>query len=206
MKIKVCGLKNVNSIKAVEKLNGVDFTGFIFYEKSPRYVGELANIPVKPSSIQRVGVFVNSTVDEMLAFAKKFELDAIQLHGNESNAICKSLKSAGYQVIKVISMRDEADLATTSHFDAQFVDYFLFDTKTVKHGGSGKKFNWELLSGYTGEVPFFLSGGISQEDVKTIQKIKHKKLVGVDINSKFEVAPGEKNVELIEEFLGTLRC
>jgi phosphoribosylanthranilate isomerase len=206
MKIKVCGLKNSESIKAVEQLSGVDFSGFIFYDKSPRYVGNLSFVPKKPKSVQRVGVFVDLPLEEILQFVEKFKLTYIQLHGKEDKSICEILKSKGLQVIKVILVNSQEDLAQTTNYPAHCVDYFLFDTKTEKPGGSGKKFNWDFLHAYKGTIPFFLSGGISPSDAATIRTIHHPKLFGVDINSRFEYITGEKNTVIIKEFINNMKA
>lgn len=205
MKIKVCGLKDSATIEAVEQLDGVDFSGFIFHPKSPRYVGNLSSIPKKPKTVERVGVFVDSPLEEILPLAEKFKLSFIQLHGNEDKSICEALKTKGYQVIKVILVNNQSDLAKTTNFPAQSVDYFLFDTKTENHGGSGKKFNWNFLQAYKGDTPFILSGGISPSDAAMIKAIAHPKLIGVDINSRFEFNPGEKNIRLINEFISDMK-
>jgi indole-3-glycerol phosphate synthase len=199
--LKVCGMKDPENIRALASLP-VDMIGLIFYEKSPRYAGELDSETVRdlPASIQKTGVFVNASQEYILAKIKAYGLQLIQLHGNESPAFCQDLKSGGIKVIKAFSIREAGDLTATALYE-NTCNYFLFDTKTSQFGGSGKKFDWEILSFYTGKTPFFLSGGIGAEDTDAIRQIKHPLLYALDLNSKFETKPGLKNIEQLREFV-----
>lgn len=205
MKIKVCGLKDPSTITAIENLKCVDYSGLIFYEKSPRFVGDLKNIPIKPLHIQRVGVFVNPNLNEVIDYTALFSLDFIQLHGTESNSFCAKVKKEGYGVIKAISIATAKDFELISTYEAENIDYFLLDTSTPKYGGSGKKFNWQLLKYYEGSVPYFLSGGISPEDKNDILNIDNKHFKGIDLNSRFEIKPGEKDEIKIQGFIKEIK-
>lgn len=187
----------------IEQLNElpVDFMGMIFYDKSPRFVDNYIN--ESSFNKQKVGVFVNADMDSILEKIKKYELNFVQLHGNESPEFCKEL-SKTMLVIKAFSVANISDLEKTKEYEG-IADYFLFDTKTPDYGGSGKKFDWDILNHYNGDTPFFLSGGISLEDGGNIKAINHPKLYAVDLNSKFENEPGLKNIELLEQFIKTLR-
>jgi phosphoribosylanthranilate isomerase len=195
--IKICGMTDAENIREVEKLNPT-MMGFIFYEKSPRYC------QVKPSylptSAKRVGVFVDADITYIKNQMFDFQLDYVQLHGNETPAFCQELKATGIGVIKAIGMSCEADLWVAEAY-INMCDYLLFDTKTPKQGGSGKQFNWNLLSAYKGPTPFLLSGGIGPEDAEKLQQFHHPMLAGYDLNSKFESSPGIKNVPKLKAFL-----
>lgn len=204
MKVKVCGLKYPVTISEVENIEGVNYSGFIFYEKSPRYVGNLVEVPKKGLNIKRVGVFVNPTIEEISRFADRFSLDIIQLHGKEPNSFCEKVKKQGFKVIKAVPIADKKDFEITASYSPENIDYFLLDTKTPKYGGSGKKFDWNLLDNYKVNIPFFLSGGISFEDKKEIENTNNKYLKAIDLNSRFESKPGFKKVELIKEFITNL--
>lgn len=211
--IKVCGMRDAQNIEQIASL-APDFLGFIFYPHSKRYIRqsglkaeELDRLLPKnlPTSIQRVGVFVESTDAEVERIAKKWKLDVVQLHSNESPAFCKKLRGKGFKIIKVFSVGKEGlSLSLMKEYEG-IVDYFLFDTQTPNHGGSGKKFDWETLKLYDLQTPFMLSGGISLEDVEKLKGHIHQHCIGFDINSKFEVAPAQKNPDLIEEFIKMMR-
>lgn len=198
MLTKVCGLTKTEDLKTLSK-SSVDMLGFIFAESSPRFLKYQAEFMKELALLQKkkVGVFVNAPEYFIRAKAELFQLDTIQLHGDEDNKLIQSL-AADYSVIKAISISDDTDFTQLHYPDAHFL---LFDTKGKHRGGNGIKFNWDMLQKYHGEVPFLLSGGIGPDDVKSIYKIQHPKFAGVDVNSKFEVAPGIKNTQLIQEFL-----
>ena len=179
-----------------------DFMGFIFYPKSPRYAEPLdvAALNALPKSIQKIGVFVNENLENILTIAYKYKLDGLQLHGTELVEMCAKLKRAGYIVIKAFPIAKAYNFRVTKDYEGA-CDYFLFDTKTDAYGGSGLKFDWTMLDEYVGETPFLLSGGIAADDAEAILKIEHSKFAGIDLNSKFELKPGEKNVGLLKEFL-----
>ncbi len=182
----------------------VDMLGFIFYPRSPRYVVgkiEPEEIAKLPSNILKVGVFVNETAEEIETIARLFHLNCIQLHGSESPETCQKLKSKGFQIIKAFN------LAKMNNYEeyAPFCEYFLFDTPSEKHGGTGAKFDWSLLKNYTGSTPFLLSGGIGPNDAEELQQIKHPQMAGIDINSKFEVEPGRKDTSLLSGFINKIK-
>jgi len=205
MKIKVCGMKFPENIVAVAALNP-DLMGFIFYSKSPRYAEplDLVSLNSLPKSIKKIGVFVNESLEDILTIATKYNLDGVQLHGTELVKICKELRKAGFIVIKAFPIAEAYNFKVTKSYEGS-CDYFLFDTKTDAYGGSGVKFDWEMLNEYVGETPFLLSGGIAADDAEAILKIDHPKFAGIDLNSKFEVKPGLKNVELLRGFLKEIR-
>ncbi len=192
-------MKFTDNREAVEKLP-VDLMGYIFYPPSKRYVGENPQAGLFNSAKRKVGVFVDENAFEILGLAKNLGLDWIQLHGNENPKTCRLLKNQGQKIIKAFQVDENFDFSKTTPFKG-VADYFLFDTKTNLPGGSGKKFNWKILENYTGETPFFLSGGISPEDAGEIKKTAHPKLAGVDLNSGFEDEPGLKNVEKLKKFI-----
>jgi phosphoribosylanthranilate isomerase len=199
LKIKVCGMKNTANREAVEKLP-VDFLGFIFYPKSQRFVGENTSPGLFESTKTKVAVFVNENAFEILGLAKNFGFDYIQLHGKENPKTCQLLKNQGLTVIKAFNLNEEFDFSVLKAFEKS-VDYFLFDTKTEVPGGSGKKYNWEILEKYRGKVSFFLSGGIGPDDAEDIKQLEHPQLFGIDLNSGFEDEPGVKNVEKLNTFI-----
>jgi len=187
----------------VEKLN-VDFLGFIFYARSKRYVGETPEPGLFNTEKPKVGVFVDENAFEILALAKNLGFEWVQLHGKENPKTCQLLKRQGLKIIKTFSVNENFDFEITLPYE-KVANYFLFDTKTEKHGGSGQKFNWAILDKYDGHIPFFLSGGISPGDVNNILEINHPKLTGVDVNSGFEDEPGLKNMEKLEDFITKIK-
>jgi len=205
MIVKVCGLKYKENIYDICQ-TGVDFIGFIFYKKSPRYVEnqlETDVISEIPNNIKKIGVFVNSTVDEIKKLIAIYDLTGVQLHGNESPELCRLFKKECI-VIKAFSMRDDFDFSILENY-VSCCDYFLFDTFSADYGGSGLKFNWQILQKYRYDIPFFLSGGISIEDVDLIRNFSHPQFYGIDINSKFEVKPGFKDVEKVRKFISLIK-
>lgn len=199
LKIKVCGMKYSENREKVEHLQ-VDLLGYIFYPPSKRYVGEDANAKLFNSHKSKVAVFVNESVNTILQLAEEWDFEFIQLHGNENPQTCEILKKQGLKIIKAFSVDEPFNFAKTKNF-SDVSDYFLFDTKTKLYGGSGKKFNWEILERYEGKTPFFLSGGIGPDDAESIKRIKHLQFTGVDLNSGFEDEPGVKNVEKLQRFI-----
>lgn len=199
--IKVCGMRDANNIEALEELN-VDMIGFIFYPKSPRYVYEIP--AYMPGHAKRVGVFVNEDKSTIEVYADRFGLDYIQLHGDESPEYCQSLRAIGLPIIKAFSIAQRKDLRKTENYEGA-CDYVLFDTKCEQHGGSGNQFDWSLLNFYQGQTPFLLSGGINPYSSKALKEIRHSRLAGFDLNSRFEFKPGEKDIERIKYFLSELK-
>ncbi len=205
MKIKVCGLKEPGNIAAIAALEP-DYAGFICYERSPRFIGDLPAEVVSSlrSGIRKTGVFVNAEEQTIMQYLDKYSFDAVQLHGSESPGLCLRLKSSGVQVIKAFGIDEHFDFAQLESF-LNSVDIFLFDTKTSAHGGSGKVFNWDLLQAYQLSVPFFLSGGIGPENAEDAAQINHPRFYGVDLNSRFETAPGYKDVALLRDSFKILK-
>lgn len=203
--VKVCGLTEAANIEAIRAL-GVDMLGFIFYPPSPRYVAgkmppqSLASIP---SGQQKVGVFVNESIGQMLTTANACGLEALQLHGQEPPEHCYGLR-LNFKVIKAFSIAGADDFEQTNAYEGA-CDYFLFDTKGPSHGGNGYAFDWNVLNAYTGNTPFLLSGGIAAGDALKIKQLNHTKLAGIDLNSRFESSPGVKDVALLAEFLAQLQ-
>jgi phosphoribosylanthranilate isomerase len=203
--IKICGMKYSSNIQAIADLK-LDFMGFIFYPKSQRYTEPLDvdTLNSLPKTIKKIGVFVNEELENILTIVFKYNLDGVQLHGSENIDICRKLKDAGLLVLKAFPIADVSNFKVTKTYEGA-CDYFLFDTKTESYGGSGVKFDWSILNEYRGETPFILSGGIAADDAEAILKIEHPKFAGIDLNSKFEVSPGLKNVEVLHVFLKQLR-
>ena len=197
-------MKFPENIQAVAALKP-DMMGFIFYPKSPRYAEPLdvEVLQALPKRIMKIGVFVNASLDEILTVVKKYSLNGVQLHGTDSEEVCYTLKSVGLLVLKAFAISEAADFKATEEYEGS-CDFFLFDTKTPAHGGSGQKFDWSVLSAYDGDTRFLLSGGISADDAEAIRQIDHPLLAGVDLNSKFEMSPGLKDVERLSKFIKQL--
>ena len=205
MLIKICGLREPENIREIAALQP-DYMGFIFYQNSPRFAKNLdvSLLNALPASIKKAGVFVNENLENILTCIHKYDLDAVQLHGADNKKLCLEIKEeAKTMVIKVFPIMASYNLKVTKDYE-DAADLFLFDTKTDLHGGSGQKFNWNILHDYQGEKNFLLSGGISADDVKAIRKIEHPRMIGVDLNSKFEIRPGLKNAALIRQFIEEL--
>ncbi len=206
MKIKVCGMRQAQNIAEIAQL-GVDYMGFIFYEKSPRYVGTSApEWGQKGLNLcQKVGVFVNHSLEFVIEKINLFQLDLVQLHGSESVEFCHNLRlrASQIEIIKVFSIGEDFDFDELNEYKP-VVDYFLFDTKGKNLGGNGVTFNWEILRNYDNEIPFFLSGGIDIQHTEEIKQLKGLNIHALDINSKFEVSAGLKEVEKIKKFMELL--
>jgi len=197
MKLKICGMKYPENILEVGSLLP-DYMGFIFWEKSARYFDGI--IPTLPKSIKKVGVFVNETSEEILKKIENHNLQAVQLHGNESVEFCVDLKNKidnAIEIIKVFSVNDDFDFEVLKSFE-NVCDYFLFDTKGKLPGGNGIAFDWKVLEKYPSTKPFFLSGGIGIDEMDAVNEILKTNLptYAIDINSKFEIEPGLKNIQL----------
>lgn len=198
MLIKVCGMRDAENIRQVKAL-GIDWMGFVFYPRSPRFVGEALVGVAHESPVRRVGVFVNASPEEMMEKARKYNLDYLQLHGNESPDDCYALQKHGFALIKAFSIASKEDLEKTKEYEGR-VDYFLFDTKCESYGGSGKQFDWSVLAAYKGSTPFLLSGGIRPESLEVLRHFHHSRLAGIDLNSGFETKPGVKDVAKLKRF------
>ena len=198
-------MRDVDNIRAVEKLN-IDWMGFIFYSGSPRYVPEESAFcaAIQSCAKNRVGVFVNEQPMEILRKIVKYQLNHVQLHGDETPNFCRRLRSAGCSIIKAFSVSSEKDLVQTAEYET-FADFFLFDTKSSERGGTGKRFDWTLLKAYQGDTPFLLSGGIAPENLEELLAISHPKMVGIDLNSRFEQSPALKDIIKIENFVEQIR-
>ena len=204
MIIKVCGMRDADNIREVEKL-GIDWMGFIFWPKSSRYVSERP--AYLPQKCKRVGVFVNATIDDIRQHIADYSLDIVQLHGHESTDSIRSLRSLCGDVISIIkafNIATKEDLNATTPY-AGLVDYFLFDTKGPSVGGNGEKFDWSVLEVYNGDTPFLLSGGIGPDDAERILDYHHPKCIGIDLNSRFEIEPGIKDITKLKTFLNDVK-
>lgn len=203
--LKVCGMKYADNIKSVADLQP-DYLGFIFYEKSARFFD--GTIPKLPQNVKKTGVFVDASIESILEIVKKYDLQAVQLHGKETAEFCHTLKNNfepekfhKIEIIKVFSIKDDFNFNILKEYE-EVTDYFLFDTKGKLPGGNGYTFNWEVLQNYPSKKPFFLSGGIGIDEIEKIKKILKSGLpiYTIDVNSKFEEAPGLKNIEKLKEF------
>ena len=200
--VKICGMKEAENILEIASLNP-EYLGFIFAKKSPRYFEGV--IPVLPKQIQKVGVFVDETVAVISELVELHQLQAVQLHGNESFQFCEILKEqlhSDIKIIKVFSVGEDFDFEALKPFE-DVADYFLLDTKGKFPGGNGTQFDWQILENYTSKKPFFLSGGIGVEEVGAIQQLRKMNLplYAIDCNSKLEISPGIKNKKQCEELL-----
>jgi phosphoribosylanthranilate isomerase len=206
MKLKVCGMRDVENIKALSELKP-DFIGFIFYDKSPRFVGNDALdaefINALPRDIKKVGVFVNATIDFILQNVRKYGLHYVQLHGNEMPDFCRNLKFKGVNIIKAFRIDNSFIFSQLNNYKPH-VDFFLFDAKGDGYGGNGITFDWNILKKYDNEKPYFLAGGISLENIDDLENIVPKPYA-MDVNSKFEISAGVKDIEKLEELLEKIR-
>lgn len=216
MRIKVCGMRAQENILALKALP-LDYMGFIFYKDSKRDVGENETLKTLladenwQSPIKRVGVFVDAEIDTILHHVHDYSLDFVQLHGHESPEYCReintlwsvsSMRSA--KLIKAFSVGDASDFETVNAYQTH-CQLFIFDTKGENPGGNGITFDWSLLSNYQGLIPFLLSGGIDEQHLPQIRQIQAPQLVGVDINSKFELEPALKDVEKVKRFVAQVK-
>jgi phosphoribosylanthranilate isomerase len=184
-----------------------DLMGFIFYPSSPRDASKTLEpgiIDKLPAGIRKAGVFVNADTDYIHRTVIKYSLDIVQLHGNESPETCFQIKERGIRIIKAFNIRNSDEFRRCALY-VPFTDYFLFDSVTQKHGGSGKKFDWGLLEYYKLDHPFFLSGGISAGDQEYLFEINNPAFYGVDLNSRFEIKPGVKSIETLKNFINDIR-
>ena len=204
MKVKVCGLRNAENIKAVAAL-GPDYIGLIRYERSPRYVSDLSEAGLNDiaETILKTGVFVNESSELVKQTIDNYGLNVIQLHGNESADFAAAFKNK-VVVLKAFGVDENFDFQTLENY-VDSVDFFLFDTKTLAHGGSGLSFDWSILNSYNLDVPFFLSGGLSLDNLHEIARIKHPQFYGVDLNSRFETSPGMKDIEKLKKAFAIIK-
>ncbi|WP_455636620.1 phosphoribosylanthranilate isomerase [Parabacteroides sp.] len=219
MIIKVCGMREPQNIREVAAL-AINWIGFIFYDRSPRFVErcptkqwtvdngqctvhanakQLSTVTCQLST-KKVGVFVNASPESMMEKASAYKLDYLQLHGNESPEDCHTLQKRGYSLIKAFPIATKEDFEKTREYEGR-VDYFLFDTRCEGYGGSGKRFDWSILTEYKGETPFLLSGGIRPENAEAIRHFRHPRFAGIDLNSGFEIEPGLKDIDKLKNFI-----
>jgi phosphoribosylanthranilate isomerase len=206
MKIKVCGITTIQDAAFLLQQD-VEYAGFIFYPKSARFVGEDPDpslFRATGHTIKNVGVFVNTPADAVIEAVKNYKLDLVQLHGTETPSYCRKIKNAGIEIIKAFGVDDNFDPADTAVY-SPCADYFLFDTGSSSYGGTGRKFNWQVLEDFNSPRPCFLSGGIGPDDADEILSLRLPSLYAIDINSKFEAKPGIKNQQLLSLFLEKMR-
>jgi phosphoribosylanthranilate isomerase len=212
MKIKVCGITNIDEALALSKA-GVNYMGFIFYPASKRYVLHALTLDqikiVQLPGVLKVGVFVNEPINDVIATATAAGLDMVQLHGDETPNYCKEMANH-YPVIKAFRISETDDVAYKISEYLEDIDYLLFDTASSVYGGSGISFDWKKLANATGQKPYFLSGGIGPDDVSKITSFVESDAAGnciaVDVNSKFETAPGQKNIQLLQSFIPSIKA
>ncbi len=206
IKIKVCGITDPGNVLEVCRYRP-DCIGFIFYNRSLRYVGDFPDPNLffsVPEGIERVAVFVNEHYEQMLNLTTKYRIDTVQLHGMESPGICRTLRMHGKNVIKAFPGTEVQNTRILRDY-SEVVDYFLFDTPIRSFGGSGRKFDWSVLSKLKTEVRFFLSGGIAPGDAELLRAIDVPMFYAADINSRFETAPGLKDSKLVGNFIKAVK-
>lgn len=211
MRIKVCGMTNTEQVLQLDEM-GVEFAGFIFYPKSPRYVYRFMPRPeikkIRGTGINKVGVFVNATAEEVLDAVDDCGLYLVQLHGDETPKYCE--KIANYvTVVKAFRLREDDNVLWKVKDYVDIADMFLFDTEGAGYGGTGKKFDWNVLKGLNIGKPFFLSGGIEPGDTEKLKEFAKepvaKDLFSIDVNSKFETSPGIKDMDKLREFITAVK-
>ncbi|SDL67396.1 phosphoribosylanthranilate isomerase [Daejeonella rubra] len=213
MKIKVCGMRDPDNIVDLAQLKP-DYMGLIFYPQSKRFAGnpDKSVLSSLPDSIKLTGVFVNEKIEEIIQKVDEYDLNAVQLHGSESDLFCKQLRDMlnlrmpikKIEIIKAFGIFPGFDFNELKPFN-DVVDYFLFDTKTAAHGGSGIMFDWKILDQYKGQKPYFLSGGLSPENIPEISNLGLEYLYGIDLNSKFELEPGLKDINSLKSAFELVR-
>ena len=202
-------MRDADNIREVEQLStincqlSINWMGFIFWPKSSRYVSERP--AYLPTNCKRVGVFVDENIEQVKRTADEYQLDMIQLHGSESPDYICDLRAdvSSPAIIKAFNIATKEDFEAAKPYEG-IVDYFLFDTKGPSVGGNGAKFDWTVLADYVGETPFLLSGGIGPDDAARIRSFLHPQQAGIDLNSRFELAPGMKDVSALRKFLNEL--
>lgn len=199
--VKVCGMTMPEQIARIED---ADYFGMIFYKPSPRNAFSLNPELLTADMPKRVGVFVNESFEVIVDAIDRYGLDVIQLHGDETTDSCNAIKSVGIEVWKAVSVAGADDIKLVDKY-APFVDRILLDTKTLGYGGAGNKFDWSLLGDYNYDVPFMLAGGIAPGDEAVLINFQHPMLIGFDINSKFELSPGVKNVSAVNNFIRRIK-
>ena len=206
MRLKVCGMREAENIRQLLALQP-DFMGFIFYEKSSRFVGEELDeelLKSFPHTTRKVGVFVNATTSYILENYKKYNLDYVQLHGEELPDFCRNLKLKGVNIIKAFSVDENFYFGKLQNYKP-YCDFFLFDTKGQERGGNGTTFDWSILNKYDNEKPFFLAGGIDLENAHKALEIQNLKVYALDVNSKFEISPALKDIQKLDELIKIIK-
>ena len=213
MRVKVCGMKDPQNIRQLAELQP-DYMGLIFYPKSKRYVEriDVELLDTLPETIRLTGVFVNEEMEVIIKRVIDYGLSAVQLHGAESPEFCRVLKeriveidhTKPVELIKAFGMDEGFDFSDLEPYD-NVIDYFLFDTKSPMHGGSGFSFDWTILNQYKAQKPFFLSGGLSPDNLKNLIDLNLDKLYALDLNSKFELEPGLKDIESLKSAFQLIR-
>ena len=232
MYIKVCGMREPENIRAVSAL-GIDMIGFVFWPDSPRFVrmissqagiipdysverlnkgrGKVEALADEVVLPKRVGVFVDDMPQSIVTRVFNYDLDYVQLHGEESRVMIENLRrtlepdiKSGVKIIKALSIGSPEDVSRYKEYEG-VVDLFIFDTKCKTLGGSGEQFDWDVLKLYDGQTPFLLSGGIGPDDVERVKSFSHPQFAGVDLNSRFEIEPGLKDVETLRQFIQAIR-
>ena len=210
LRVKVCGMTSAEQVMLLDEM-GVEFAGFIFYANSPRNVYKYMTAPeikkIKGKGINKVGVFVNASVEEVLQMVDECRLHMVQLHGDESPRYCE--KIADYiSVVKAFRISDTDNISWRIKDYMEVCDMFMFDTEGAGYGGTGKKFNWDKLKDMEIGKPYFLSGGIEPGDVDKLKEFsttpEAKALFAIDINSKFELMPCVKDMNAIRRFVTAL--
>jgi phosphoribosylanthranilate isomerase len=201
--LKVCGMIDPENLREVMKLRP-DWVGLIFYPPSPRFVKDsnlFSHLKERQDAAKIMGVFVNPTRDEIYSRNEIVGFDGVQLHGQESPEFCFDMKQQGFKVFKAFGIHPDFNFDITDAYEGS-IDFFLFDTKSANFGGTGEQFDWDILSDYKGRTPFLLSGGISSE---TNIFPDHPHFAGVDLNSRFEISPGIKDISLLEAYIKRFR-
>lgn len=206
--IKVCGMRDAQNIREIDAIEGVDMIGLIFWDGSKRYVAQKPEY--LPVNAMRAGVFVDEEIEEVVAKVKEYELGIVQMHGDENLAYVSELRKALVsadvkmpKIVKAIPVSSRSSVLKAMMWDG-YVDGILFETPTNGFGGSGVSFDWSLLSSYRARTPFFLTGGIGPQSLEALKEFSHPEWIGVDLNSKFETAPGVKDVEAVRQFVKEL--
>lgn len=205
MKIKICGMREPENIRQIATLQP-DFMGFIFYEKSKRFINleDFLQLDTDYIGINKVAVFVNESIKNIIRIAKLGNFKYLQLHGDETPEFCEELKYLDFKIIKAFGINEQFDFHKLNEYET-VIDYFLFDTQSTEYGGSGKKFDWNLLDKYKLQTPIFLSGGLEISDIETVQNYCKQLPYCLDFNSKLEDKPGLKNIDKSSKVIQLIR-